>query len=46
MEESFRACDPPIIVRIEKDRVLLDVRTIQDGELKTVAEAIKRLGRG
>jgi L-seryl-tRNA(Ser) seleniumtransferase len=45
MEESFRASDPPIIVRIEKDQVLLDVRTIQEGELKIVAEAIRRLSQ-
>ena len=45
LEESFRASDPPIIVRIEKDQVLLDVRTIQEGELRIVAEAIRRLGQ-
>jgi L-seryl-tRNA(Ser) seleniumtransferase len=45
LEESFRASDPPIIVRIEKDQVLLDVRTIQEGELKIVAEAIRRLSQ-
>ena len=43
LEESFRRCDPPIIVRIEKDQVLLDVRTIQEGEMKVVADAIRRL---
>ncbi|MBN1105325.1 MAG: L-seryl-tRNA(Sec) selenium transferase [Deltaproteobacteria bacterium] len=41
--ERLRAYDPPIIVRLEKDRVLLDLRTIQDGELKTVAQAIRSL---
>ena len=45
LEESFRAFDPPIIVRIEKDQVLLDVRTIQEGELKIVAEGIRRLSQ-
>jgi L-seryl-tRNA(Ser) seleniumtransferase len=45
LEESFRAFDPPIIVRIEKDHVLLDVRTIQEAELKIVAEAIRRLSQ-
>jgi hypothetical protein len=34
---------PPVISRIEKDRVLLDVRTILDKELPIVAAAIKRL---
>ncbi len=45
LEESFRASDPPIVVRIERDQVLLDVRTIQEGELKIVAEAIRRLSQ-
>ena len=35
--------NPPIIARLEKDQVLLDVRTIQEKELKIVAEAIKLL---
>lgn len=43
MEAWFRACSPPIIVRLDKDHVLLDVRTIQEREFKTVAEAIKAL---
>ena len=43
MEEWFRAFDPPIIVRVEKDQVLMDLRTIQDTELKTVARAVKAL---
>ncbi len=43
MEEWFRAFDPPIIVRVEKDQVLMDLRTIQDEELKTVARAVGTL---
>jgi seryl-tRNA(Sec) selenium transferase len=43
MEQKLRDCDPPIIARVEKDEVLLDVRTIQESELKTVAEAIRGL---
>jgi L-seryl-tRNA(Ser) seleniumtransferase len=43
MEAWLRAYDPPIIGRQESDRVLLDVRTIQEKELKTVAQAIKEL---
>ena len=35
--------NPPIIARLEKDQVLLDVRTIQEKEVKIVAEAIKLL---
>jgi L-seryl-tRNA(Ser) seleniumtransferase len=43
IEERLRAYDPPIISRVEKDQVLLDVRTLQDSELKTVAGAIRVL---
>jgi L-seryl-tRNA(Ser) seleniumtransferase len=44
MEEWLKSYNPPIIVRVEQDSVLLDVRTIQDKELKSVAQAIKELG--
>jgi L-seryl-tRNA(Ser) seleniumtransferase len=37
LEQAFRAADPPVIGRIRHDRFLLDVRTIQDPELETVA---------
>lgn len=43
MDEWLRAFDPPIIARVEQDKVFLDVRTIQDDELKIVAGAIKDL---
>lgn len=43
IESRLRAYDPPIIARVEKERVLLDVRTIQDKELVTVAQAIQAL---
>lgn len=41
--ETLKHFDPPIIVRVEQDKVLLDVRTIQDKELKIVATAINSL---
>jgi L-seryl-tRNA(Ser) seleniumtransferase len=43
MDEWLRAFDPPIIARVEQDKVFLDVRTIQDEELKIAARAIKDL---
>ena len=43
LEGWLRSYDPPIIVRIENDQVLLDMRTIREQELKTVAQALKRL---
>jgi len=44
MEEHLRQNDPPVIARVEKDRLMLDVRTIQDKEFQTVARAVKKLG--
>ncbi len=43
IEEWLRSYDPPIICRVEKENVLLDVRTIGDRELKRVADAISEL---
>ncbi len=43
MERWLRALDPPVITRLEKERVLLDVRTIQEKDLKTIAQAIREL---
>ena len=43
INEKLKACDPPVIVRVEQDSVLLDVRTIQNKELKIVAQAIDNL---
>ena len=41
--EQLRAFDPPVIVRVDQDNVLLDVRTIQDNEMGVVVKAIKEL---
>ncbi len=43
MEGWLRAWDPPIIARLERDRVLLDVRTVQERELAAVARAVREL---
>jgi L-seryl-tRNA(Ser) seleniumtransferase len=45
LEGKLRAYDPPIIVRIEKDQVLIDVRTVQENELRMVAQAIRALSQ-
>ena len=45
MERWLRALKPPVITRLEKNRVLFDVRTIQDGDMKTTAQAIQDLAR-
>jgi hypothetical protein len=43
MESWLRHYDPPIIARVEKERLFLDVRTIEGRKLKTVAAAIREL---
>jgi len=43
MIEFLRSYNPPIIARLEKDRILLDVRTIQEKELKIISEAIREI---
>jgi L-seryl-tRNA(Ser) seleniumtransferase len=43
MEKHLRQNDPPVIARVEKDRLMLDVRTIQNREFQIVARAVKRL---
>jgi L-seryl-tRNA(Ser) seleniumtransferase len=45
MERWLRAYDPPIIARVEKERVVLDVRTIQLREFTAVAEAVRSFAR-
>ncbi|MBW2709115.1 MAG: L-seryl-tRNA(Sec) selenium transferase [Deltaproteobacteria bacterium] len=45
MEIHLRHNDPPVIGRVEKDRLVLDVRTIQEKEFQTVAQAIKTLAK-
>ncbi|MCF8083162.1 MAG: L-seryl-tRNA(Sec) selenium transferase [Deltaproteobacteria bacterium] len=41
IENRLRTHSPPVIARVEKDRVMLDVRTIQTQEFNTVADAIR-----
>ena len=43
MEAWFRCYATPVITRVEREMVLLDLRTVQEGELKTVARAIREL---
>ncbi|HDM10186.1 MAG: L-seryl-tRNA(Sec) selenium transferase [Deltaproteobacteria bacterium] len=43
MEQWLRAYDPPIICRVEKEELVLDVRTILDDELSVVARAVREM---
>jgi L-seryl-tRNA(Ser) seleniumtransferase len=46
LAERLRAHDPPVVTRIRKDRVLVDPRTLQDGDAETVVEAVRRVTVG
>jgi L-seryl-tRNA(Ser) seleniumtransferase len=41
IEQLLRVGNPPVIVRIKDDTVLLDARTIQDDEIKMLVECVK-----
>jgi L-seryl-tRNA(Ser) seleniumtransferase len=40
LEERLRLSDPPVIARIQGDALLVDARTIQDREVKTLVHCI------
>jgi L-seryl-tRNA(Ser) seleniumtransferase len=42
LEKRLRFTEPPLIGRIEEEMLYLDVRTIQDEEIKLIPEIIKR----
>ena len=43
LERRLRSSDPPVIVRIEDSRVILDFRTILRGEEGELAQIIGRM---
>ncbi|HLI57244.1 MAG TPA: L-seryl-tRNA(Sec) selenium transferase, partial [Actinomycetota bacterium] len=34
--------DPPVVARVEEDRLLVDLRTVPPGQDQVVAEALRR----
>ena len=43
MEARLRVYASPVITRVERDRVMFDVRTIQEREFEIIAQAVKDL---
>ncbi len=43
LEKALRGYSPPIIGRIEADKFLMDVRTLQEKDLEVIEEAFRRL---
>jgi L-seryl-tRNA(Ser) seleniumtransferase len=41
LEERLRLGEPPVIARIKEDKLLLDARTIDPGQIKAVIECVK-----
>ncbi len=41
VEEQLRKQEPPIVVRVENERIIMDVRTMRDRDFKPAAEAVK-----
>jgi len=40
LEERLRTGDPPVISRIREDALLLDARTVSDGQVKALAKCV------
>jgi L-seryl-tRNA(Ser) seleniumtransferase len=40
MESELRRNEPPVIVRIEEDNVLMDVRTVQEQDYRIITQAV------
>ena len=45
LARGLRGAEPPVLVRVHKDAVLVDPRTLQDSELEAVIEAFASLFR-
>ena len=44
LEERLRSAEPPVIVRIEENQVILDLRTVSETEEKQLLEIVRRTG--
>jgi L-seryl-tRNA(Ser) seleniumtransferase len=42
--QALRQQDPPVVARATDQRVVLDVRTVQDSEITLVADAVRACG--
>jgi L-seryl-tRNA(Ser) seleniumtransferase len=40
LQERLRGCNPPVIARVSDDRLLLDVRCLEEEDLVRLAEAV------
>jgi L-seryl-tRNA(Ser) seleniumtransferase len=43
MEEKLRKLEVPIIVRVDKDKILLDLRTVAEDDFAFIIEGLKQI---
>ena len=43
MEEKLRKLEVPIIVRVDKDEILLDLRTVAEDDFDFIIEGLKQI---
>ncbi|MFN7065457.1 MAG: L-seryl-tRNA(Sec) selenium transferase [Aquificaceae bacterium] len=43
LEKLLRKADPPIVARIKEDKILLDVRTLTEEDLRHIPEVLRKL---
>ena len=43
MEEKLRKQEVPIIVRVDKDEILIDLRTVAEDELGFIVEGLRKV---
>ena len=44
IEKKLRECETPVVVRVSGDCVIMDLRTISEGEFKFIEDAFKEIG--
>jgi len=42
LEQKMRESDPPVIARISNDQILMDLRTIDEGEVNLILDSIRK----
>jgi L-seryl-tRNA(Ser) seleniumtransferase len=43
MEEKLRQLEVPIIVRVDKDEILIDLRTVAEDEFAFIIEGLRQI---
>lgn len=46
LEKELRLGEPTIVVRVQKDQILMDARTLLDGEIDWIAQRLEEISKG